>query len=158
MANIYYLSQSGETSGPFTENEFQAIRDRGELKKYQLVWDGSAEGWKPLAPPPPPGPPTLTPVVSVLLDTSNLEALCFDLGHALKGKLERVTETGCEFVAAQSEESGSSFSQDAPVTLNLLNPKDGRSMNVSAKMTGVARKNGNWTYQIQWKSRPEIVL
>ncbi len=178
MANVIYLSKDGKSSGPFTELEFQAIRDRGELTQYTHIWDGSSSAWKELAPPPPPGAAPshastpnvsapaveIAPVISLnkrsqlTVDASRIQAVCHNLVNVLNGKLERVSETGCEFVCTDSHESGSSFAKDCKVTLNLLDSQKGRSMNVSAKLMNVVRKNGNWTYELQWKRCPEIVL
>ena len=183
MAQVIYLSNNGKSAGPFTEMEFQAIRDRGELVNYTHIWDGSSSAWKELAPPPPPvagqtqtvqSTPVVTPPQSartqpvaaptplkrpqLTVDASRIQVICHNLINILNGKLERVSETGCEFVCTDAHESGSSFAKDCKVTLNLLDAQKGRSMNVTAKLMNVARKNGNWTYELQWKRCPEIVL
>jgi|GEM_PF-1782270 len=175
MAQIIYLSNNGQSFGPFTEAEFQAIRDRGELKNYTHIFDAPTETWKALAPPLPP-PPSVVPAAHVAMtthssapparemrpqltvDASRIQAVCHNLVNILNGKIERVSETGCEFVCTDTHESGSSFAKDCKVTLNLLDAQKGRSMNVTAKLMNVIRKNGSWTYQLQWKRCPEIVL
>jgi hypothetical protein len=90
-------------------------------------------------------------------DVPGLEALCHDARTVVTGKLCQVTDSGCEFVSSQgSSEPG--FGAKSRVMLNLLDPKSGKSMNVPARLNGVQRKDGTWTFRVLWQSCPQLVL
>jgi hypothetical protein len=189
-----FLGKGGQTFGPYTVAQYEAMRSQPEFRAYTFIWDGREPNadWKPLeaapvsapmrrgpgAPPPdsqtvkrePAMPPAANAEVSSATivssaptrpvlsgyDVPGIEALCVDARHAVTGKLTQVTDSGCEFVTTQGA-SESCFGAKAQIMLNLLEPKTGRSMNVPARLSGVSRKGGKWSYRVDWKSCPELI-
>ena len=180
-----FLAKGGQTYGPYTVEEFEEIKASPDFKSYTYIWDGRETNadWKPMelppvipikrkagpgAPPPDASHPALAnsapsiaapPVAPILkgYDVPGIEALCHDSHSAISGKLSGVTDAGCELVTTGAR-SEPAFGATAQVILNLLDPKSGRSMSVPARLSGVLRKDGKWSYQVQWKGCPELIL
>lgn len=187
-----FLARSGNTYGPFTEEDIRKMREQGGLSTYTWIWTRGAQHWTPLDPPPPPpfenseprsksphpahAPTEAQPQAPTqtqqprpepqpdnviraafkpkLVPTRELEAACHDSRHIISGKLQRISDIGCELVCENGE--GPAFGQSAPLQLNLLDPATGRSVTVSARLEGVTRKNGHWAYELRWDQCPEI--
>lgn len=182
-----FLGRGGETFGPYTPEEFEALKAGPDFASYTYVWDGrdANPDWKPLAPPPAkPAPrkagpgapppdariepaakpeaaraPATGPARPVLkgYDVPSIEALCHDSRFAIAGKLFGVTDAGCELIASGAR-SEPAFGAKASVVLNLLDPGTGKCMNVPARLNGVRRKDGAWSYRVLWDGCPELVL
>lgn len=67
---IWYVGQSGQQKGPFTEEDVRAMLGRGEVSRGDVVWKEGMTEWKPFADVPefaeaakalPPGPPPSAP-------------------------------------------------------------------------------------------------
>jgi hypothetical protein len=90
-------------------------------------------------------------------DVPGLEAVCHDSRSVASGKLVGVTDSGCELVTNQRV-AEPAFGATSNVTLNLLDPATGKSMNVAARLGGVQRKDGAWSYKVLWQGCPQLVL
>ena len=171
-----YLGKNSQTFGPYTVEQFESIQASPDYSTYTFIWDGrdSNADWKPIekAPAPPalarkqsPGTPPPDEKVHQLparpmlrgYDVPGLEALCHDTRHVISGRLTQVTDAGCELVCPQSSVAPA-FGSQSNVVLNLLEPKSGRSMNVTARLCGVRRQDGCWSLKVLWKSCPELVV
>ncbi|HTL11072.1 MAG TPA: hypothetical protein VL588_01210, partial [Bdellovibrionota bacterium] len=135
----------------------------GETAKYTWMWDAKREVWKPLDPPPPPLEKDGTlaqPTGRKGKDQGVLpgyEALCLDSRTAVSAVLEAVTETSCELRIPPTDAGSPPFAMQAPLTLNLLHPDTGHSLNVRARLAGAKRHpDGSWTYELRWNSRPSF--
>jgi len=175
-----YLGKEGQTFGPYSESDFEALKTSPEYRTYAWIWDTHNPQWRPLEPTPPPSPPPLPSTRPLTLVHSNPEmdsprvpefhgnqpstsrdfsgfvALCHDFRSLANGVLKKVTDAGCEFVSEQ-EHPGSVFSPNSKLILNLLDPQSHRSVTVSVRMDKVGRRNGKWHYQLRWKKCPQLV-
>jgi hypothetical protein len=107
-----------------------------------------------------PAPAVAAPVSRVALkgyDVPGIEALCHDSIHVIAGKLTQVTDSGCELICPQNSVAPG-FGSKSPVVLNLLEPKTGRSMNVSARLSAVRRREGQWSLKVLWNGCPELIV
>lgn len=84
----------------------------------------------------------------------DIQAICHNFRNVMSGSLARVTESGCEFISPHVSNPG--FGTRNEVLLNLLDPKTGRSMNVSATVRRVSRAQGSWIYLLDWEKCPEL--
>lgn len=176
MKYAIYLAKNGETIGPFTAEEFEAIRQSGKIREYSAIFDSRSNSWQPLeaAPPPPPSfapapevpsargtaelaPPAARPTLS-RKPTRAIEALCHNRRDILSGSLDRLSDAGCDFLAVESDGAGPRFAEKGPVLLNLLDPATGESINVQARMLEAARAKEGWIYRLGWQSCPEFLL
>lgn len=175
--NAYYLARDGKNSGPFTKDEIESMRGKGELRSFHWMWDPSMGNWMPLsAPPSPPGAaetqrdesPTPTPsptpeaaqpqkrVAVRKAVERTIEAVCHDNRSLVSGTIEALTEYGCELLV-EDHEAGPVFSKRIPLRLNLLDPNTGESTDISAQLEGVSRRDGRWAYRLRWESCPELL-
>lgn len=85
-----------------------------------------------------------------------IHALCHDGRNMIAGSLVSIDERGCEF---QSGEAGTmpEFPSRARVMLDLYDELSDQHASVPAKLAGVSRKNGGWSYEIRWSARPPIL-
>ena len=70
---------------------------KGELKSFSWVWDAAKSIWAALDPPPPP-----LGAARVVSDSESFEVVCHNHHAFLSGRARFLTETGCEFVAAEA--------------------------------------------------------
>jgi hypothetical protein len=198
-----YLGKNGQTFGPYTVEQFEAIKASADYETYTYIWDGRdpSPDWKPLekapaspaapkrgpgAPPPDERKPQQTqpaqqpapaatpervpapdwreaqapaPARAMLrrYDVPGIEAICHDSRHVISGRLTQVTDSGCELVCS-GDAGAESFGSKSRVVLNLLEPKSGRAMNVTARLSGVRRRDGQWSLKVLWKSCPELIV
>lgn len=90
-------------------------------------------------------------------DVPGIEALCHDSRNVISGRLTQVTDAGCELVCDESAVAAN-FGSKSRVILNLLEPKSGRAMNVTARLSGVRRRDGNWSLKVLWNGCPELIV
>lgn len=165
-----YLAKGGKTFGPFSEEQLRELRSSGAINGYSWIWNASRQAWDsldpapagapveaealdaPSAPKPAPKPARQAPVETY---SKLIEAVCHDSHHLVTGMLRSMTDSGCELVSR--DEEGPVFNRRAPVVLNLLDPRTGKTMNVRARLSQAARKEGRWTYRLQWDQCPEII-
>lgn len=183
-----YLGKSGQTFGPYTVEQYEALKLTPDFDTYNFIWDGRDPGanWKPIAKAPseaprrtgPSAPPPsdalatqAAPVADVIpisrarkavpalrgYDVPWIEALCHDTRNVVGGKLTQVTDAGCELICP-SGSAAQGFGSQSHVMLNLLDPKSGQVMNVTARLNGVTRQNGQWTFKVLWDSCPELIV
>ncbi|MCM2278522.1 MAG: hypothetical protein NDJ89_10650 [Oligoflexia bacterium] len=179
-----FLGRAGKKFGPYTHAEIQALRESGELASYSWIWEDAA-GWKPLDCPPPepasvsdeevPSPPSDAPTTASAAPTRTpaparapapatrvsearslaFDVICHDFHQVLSGKLQRVTDTGCELVS--EEENGPQFNRRGTLVLNILDPATGRATNAHARLSSVSRVDGKWVCRLQWERCPELI-
>lgn len=170
-----YLARHGKVSGPYSEEDLTGMSARGELDRYAWVWRSVTPGWQPLDPMPmgPPdslpalpseGPPTqaarLAPQPSrkhLKLVGDVIEGICHDYRNVVAGKIVSVSESGCELWVDATGSSTPKFSERAKVYLNLLNSKNGQTMDIVARLQGVSHSRDGWTYRLAWESVPELL-
>ncbi|MCC7442325.1 MAG: hypothetical protein IT285_11865 [Bdellovibrionales bacterium] len=158
-----FLARGGRVHGPFTGADVERMHASGEMQKYSWMWDGGRELWKPLDPPPPPlekdgtvGKPSRRKGEDAGV-LPGYEALCHDQRTAISAVLESVTETVCELRVPTGGGDTPPFSLGSAVTLNLLHPDTGHSLNVAALLQRALRQpDGSWTYQLRWKECPRF--
>lgn len=179
-----YLGKSGQTFGPYTVEQFEALKATPDFQTYVYIWDGREAGadWKPIAKAPteaprragpsapPPADIAAAPIADVIpisrarkaapslkgYDAPWIEALCHDTRNVISGKLTQVTDAGCELVCPPSS-MAQSFGSQSHVMLNLLDPKSGQAMNVAARLNGVSRQGSEWTLKVLWDACPELI-
>lgn len=161
--NSCYLARSGQTYGPFNEEQIQSMRKSGEFENYTWFWDGKGSDWHAIDPPPP--APTQKESLKEKTEAKtqawtgrlqpDIQAICHNFRNIMSGSLARVTENGCEFISPHATHPG--FGTRNEVLLNLLDTRTGRSMNVSATIRRVSRAQGSWIYLIDWEKCPELM-
>ena len=90
-------------------------------------------------------------------DVPGIEALCHDSRSVITGRLTQVTDAGCELVCPSTSVTPG-FGSKSHVILNLLDPKSGQAMNVTARLGGVRRRDGNWSLKVLWNGCPELIV
>ncbi len=68
MSRKFYLGKGGQSFGPYSEKEFEAIRASDKIKEYTSYWDSESPTWQALDSPPPPPPPADEPLIAPLCD------------------------------------------------------------------------------------------
>jgi hypothetical protein len=82
--------------------------------------------------------------------------ICHDYRSIVSGRIGEITDTGCELVSGVDTPTPV-FPQKTQVLINLLDEPSGKSVNVSARLTGCVRRDGAWVYRIRWKQLPEFL-
>ncbi|HAR41253.1 MAG TPA: hypothetical protein DCS07_01250 [Bdellovibrionales bacterium] len=159
-----YLGRLGKAFGPYTEQEFQGLENSGELKNFTWLWNAGANCWEALDPAPVPlvlKPKTehagTSPQIFKHDSLLPLDVICHNGIHALTGSIRNAINEGCEFVA-HSNTTESPFPVPSRIVLSLLDPRAGKSLDISARLLKLARKDGRWTYTLSWENIPELVL
>lgn len=159
-----YLAHSGQTFGPFTQAQIAELKQSGEIFKYTSLWNPQSQQWEPLAPPPPSRQEAPAPEVAAAparrrntsLHSDKLDIIdvaCHDFRSVVLGRLRNVSERGCELHTEQNT-PGPGLATRGGVFLNLLNTKNGKTVNVQAQVGGVKRQPSGWVYRIFWKELP----
>jgi hypothetical protein len=178
-----YLAKAGVVSGPYTEKEIESMRSSGELTNYSWISKGGPSNWQALDPMPAlPGEPerAAAPVAepprleaaqiepprrasqpapsrrSLRVADEVIEGVCHDYRSMVSGQIVQVTESGCELLVVEAEASSPKFTSQAKVYLNLLNSKNGNTIDIAAKLLGVTHSRQGWTYRLEWESVPEL--
>lgn len=171
MKKSTYLARFGKVFGPFSDEEIEGFQASGKINEYFWIWNEQSALWKPLDPPPAPLTPSaganvyefapegeLGPSPKELgfpKTSGSVPVVCHNYKAVLSGKLQRMTETGCELLS----EHGSftpTFVNRSTIVMNLLDAGSGKLMNVSGRICAVKRMERGWSYQIRWEQRPEI--
>jgi hypothetical protein len=90
------------------------------------------------------------------LASERFSVICHNGDAIVSGKFLLVSETGCE-IQDEGEAATPRFALRAPIILNILDLKKGKTMNVRAITTDVRRQEGVWVYRILWAKSPEIL-
>ena len=88
--------------------------------------------------------------------TVPVEAICHDHQNLLNGLIRGLTANGCEFLGPKEGDTPT-FPKKTQVTLNLLDESTGASQNCIVRLSGVSRREGRWSYRIQWEEAPELL-
>lgn len=88
--------------------------------------------------------------------SKEIQAVCHDNRTIISGTIRNVTESGCELMC-RLDTGTPAFPKKAQITLNLSDEATGQTMNVAARLIGVSRREGAWSYRIKWKKVPEIL-
>lgn len=81
--------------------------------------------------------------------------ICHNGSAIVSGTFVLVTETGCE-IRDDGDSSTPQFALRSPVVLNILDQKQGKSVNVRAVAADVRREDGSWIYRIHWAKTPDL--
>jgi hypothetical protein len=150
------------------------MTDKGELDRFAWVWKSSAPGWQPLDPMPAPldesklpedappmpsvSPPLPPPARKHLRLVGDLiEGVCHDYRNVVAGRVVQVTDVGCDLLVDGTDAATPKFSDRAKVYLNLLNSKNGQTMDVVAQLSSVSHSREGWLYRLEWESVPELL-
>jgi hypothetical protein len=169
MKKMIWLHQHGKTIGPLTAAELQAIRDSGEYRNYNWLWEASAKQWSAINPPPVPegaleapapssqpgfvahpsgtasgipsgaSSPLPAKAPSARELTVPLQAICYDERHVLSGTVRRVSGDRFFLVTADHVDSLPHFKAGTQVWVNLLNEPQGLTENVQVRIAELQR-------------------
>jgi len=87
---------------------------------------------------------------------AGIQALCHDQRSMLAGAIRGVDDRGCEFLGP-SEGDTPVFPKKTLVILNLIDEASGKTQNLQVRLGGVSRREGRWSYRLQWEETPEIL-
>jgi hypothetical protein len=170
-----YLAKQGKVSGPHTEEDIARMSASGELDRYAWVWRSVTPGWHPLDPMPsaPPeelptlpvdGPPARVERIAppparkhLKLVGDLIEGVCHDYRNVVAGRVVSVHDQGCELLVSGAHASTPKFGERSKVYLNLLNSKNGQTMDIVANLQGVTQTKEGLLYQLAWESVPELL-
>ncbi len=159
-----YLARSGKVHGPFTEPELEKMMASGQIQQFTWIWDQKTSAWKALDPAPAPlslegsapAKRAARGTAATATDPHAIQVVCHDFQTLIAGSLAQITETGCELLSTDLG-GNPKFTPQSRLILNLLNEKTGQAMNVQAKLLGVARVEGAWSYKLRWEHCPELL-
>jgi hypothetical protein len=148
-----YLGKNGKVFGPYTKSEIQLLDQKGDLEKYSYIWNGEKETWIPIE-----APPSHPEALHQNQDHhgiawSEIEAIGHNFIHLISGKLDRVTETGCDFLSSEEDESPV-LALNSKIVLNMMDPKHGKTLNVVTTLSHITKKGSFWVYRLQWDHLP----
>lgn len=148
-----YLGKHGKVHGPFSQPEIEELQNSGEIGNYVFIWDTDVDKWVTLESP----PPSPEGKGQSRRDTrwTEYKVVGHDFVNLISGRLEGVTEIGCEFLSEESADYPS-FGLKSQIILNLMDPKTEKSMSVKTRISNVERRGGIWIYRLSWKERPQI--
>jgi hypothetical protein len=151
-----YLGKQGKIYGPYTQKELQHLDQNGELENYTFIWNTSSESWTPIeAPPPHPETSTRKGRSTSGISWADIEAIGHNFVHAVSGKLDRVTETGCDFLTPELDESPA-IALNSKLILNMIDPKKGKTTSVITTLSDIKKKGSSWVYRLQWEKLPHF--
>jgi hypothetical protein len=107
-------------------------------------------GPAPVAVAPPPRP-------SVKVISDPIDAVCHDYRSAVAGRIVRVLDGGCELLAPDDGHATPQFREQAKLYLNLLNSKNGKTIDVVAQLAGVSHTREGWSYRLSWREVPDLL-
>ena len=90
------------------------------------------------------------------VEGEGFSVICHNGDAIVSGRFLLISDTGCE-VRDEGEAVTPRFALRAPIVLNILDEKKGKTMNIRGLTTDVRRQDGVWIYKIMWARRPEIL-
>ncbi len=100
--------------------------------------------------------PTARPVTRAdQLSPGWIDVLGIHNSGMLTGRLQRVTDGGCELVTAPNQ-TRPTIATGSSMILNLVDRR-GRSMNVRARVSEILHQDGAWTLLLNWRRTPLIL-
>lgn len=84
---------------------------------------------------------------------SKTSALCTDQVSTASGVVSNQTDEGCEFHTEQSHHDAPVFPRRTNVDLCLIEESSGKVKKVRARLSGISRSQGLWTYRIRWSAK-----
>jgi hypothetical protein len=167
-----YLSKNDKIFGPYSQTEIEALKADGKFGQFFWVCYDLKKGWEPVHPAPPlptPGTAQHAPLEEleatpqkkklrsdIRTDTS-IVALCRARTTIISGLLRDITENGGTLIEVHPHShSVPWFRKGAKVQMNLLDSKNSKTQNIQAKVSDIQKKDGSWSYVVQWSNLPEI--
>jgi hypothetical protein len=166
-----YLAKAGRISGPYTDHDLKGMEANGQLEYFTWVWKSTEPGWQTLdpipapldpsnlpdnlpkeAPPLPKCAPPVPPQARNLKLVDAIEGICHDYRNVVAGKVVHATDTWCELLVDTHDAATPVFGGQAKVFLNLLNSKNGQTIDVQAQLSKVTRTREGTTYRLEWVS------
>lgn len=149
-----YLGKHGKVFGPFPMEKIEQMRLSGELFEYTYLWEEGGGEWKNIDPmPPKPGATSTRRRGDSQLEST--DAICHDHNALVAGKLQNVTDSGCELVSP--DPSGAPrLALNTPLVLNVMDEKSQKAMNIRAAVYEISHQEGTWIYHLRWAHRPSI--
>jgi hypothetical protein len=83
------------------------------------------------------------------------DAICHDFSSLVSGKLENISDLGCELVSHDHSDAPK-LALNSALVLNVLDGKGEKAMNVRASVYEVSQHDGIWVYHIRWAHRPSF--
>ena len=155
--NKIFLGKKGKVHGPFTREEFEKLHTSGEIQNFTFIWDNDSQNWNPLEalPPPPDGQNTSSKTKNKGVSWSELHVVCHNFQNVVCGTLDSVTETGCDLLSEDAADYPM-LALKCSTILNLMDPKQGKSINVKAMLFDVTRQDHKWVYRLRWDGIPSF--
>lgn len=85
-----------------------------------------------------------------------MKAILFDSLSYIEGRLQAYSADGADFLTAHHPESPE-LPKRSNITINLLDERSGKSMNVHARLMAINREHGQWIYRVRWLGIPAII-
>jgi hypothetical protein len=148
---VIYLGRRGEVAGPFPAAKLDELRLTGQIWNYTYIWDDSSRQWRNLDPLPPEPGAAVERKKEPSLDI--VEAICHDHRSLVAGKIENVSDFGCELVSHDHSDAPR-LALNSVLVLNVMNRKGEKAVNVRASAYEVSHQGGAWVYRIRWAHRP----
>lgn len=149
-----FLGKGGKVYGPFQKDEFDQMFADGTLSQYVWMWHWNTKSWKPIEAPPPPPP---SGGIEKGMGCEEVQAICFDRFNLVSGKLECVTESGCELVSKVSE-TGMVFSLKSRAELRLLDQAKGKATISAPVVVANTERRGEFlVFRLMWNEIPRTL-
>jgi hypothetical protein len=152
---MYYLGKKGRSFGPFTLEQIKEFRLNGQIKNYSFLWNSETKAWRPIEPPPVPPIEVDNHVEEKAPSWIGAEAVCHDFQEIVSGRLEHITDAGCDLICTDAQESPR-LALDSSLLLNVFDPSSNRGINVKASLSEITRRDGVWIYHLRWSHRPSL--
>lgn len=169
-----WLSKQGGTDGPFSFDEIEEMKAKGEFYHYVYIWGTDDQAWRPLHPVPP--PPSLVeavgesvapektaePLSKPQLNTGQtpihpLTVVCHDNRHIIGGVIQKVGPTEGFMKSEDYFATIPPFNKGHWLWINLLDEANGKTENTRAEIVGLSKSRTCWEYQLKWKTVPAIL-
>ncbi len=149
-----YLGKGGRIFGPYPAEKLDALRLTGEILNYTYLWDEGAGEWRNIDPEPPkPGSTSTRRKGDSSLETA--DAICHDFNALVAGRLQNVTDIGCELVSHDPADAPL-LALNSALVLNIMDPKGEKAANIRAAVFEVTHSDGAWIYHLRWEHRPSF--
>jgi len=152
---MFYLGKNGRVFGPYPAAKLDELRLTGEIRNYTFIWDEAADEWRTIEPVPPrPGGGTSRGRRGdAQLETA--DAICHDYNALVAGKLQNVSDMGCDLVSHDHTDSPV-LALNSALVLSVLDAKGEKALNVRAAVHEVFHDGGAWVYSLRWARRPSF--
>lgn len=152
---LIYLGKAGKIYGPYSEKKVDELRMTGELLQFSYIWDEGKDDWLILdqKPPKPGTKPSKKSGIDSQLETA--DAICHDFNAIVAGKLQNVSDMGCDLVS-RDHAGPPLLGMNTALVLNVLNPKGKESTNVKAAVYDVTLESEGWIYHLRWAHPPSF--